>query len=1034
MAVTVRFIIGCIVLVIVVIQVPMAAWADDSFNDADRLETFIREQMREGKIPGLSVVIVKGDQTLYKKAFGFSDMANNKPVTEQTLFEIGSNSKAFTAVAIHQLAEEGAIDLDDSVSDYLPWFQMKYNGEHKGEKVDGTVAITLRQLLHHTSGIPFHTIAQIPASADDDALEQTVRGLVNQELETYPGENFSYATINYDILGLVIQVVANQSYENYIYENVLEPFQLNQTFLFREEAAQVEMSKGYKIGFLEPREFDAPVYRGNTPAGYFISNANDMEKWLRIQLGTASLDQTEQQLIQTTHIPDRTVAPSPDGSSYAGGWQVYQTGAGKLSHEGSNPNFSSFVAFRPQEELGVAVMANLNSAYTSAIGQGLMDLMQGEDPVANTGDTYKSLDAVSFTVILLVLPFVLITLFFLLITFVQIVRGKRRAEKKRVKIVGVPLASLLFISVLGTALYYIPAVFFSGLTWEFVRVWAPVTMWIAVGVVMAATILFCSYLSLISIFPSHKGRDLFPLLVLSITSGFGNALIIFIINEALNRSGDASTSLFMYFALGIMIYVIGQKLVRTRLITLTNHLIYDIRARLLDKILQTPYQKIESMESGRIQTTLNNDTEAISTHAATLITGITDCITLLCCLVYLGIINGYGLLVSIAVILVAAALYYVAGRSAGRLWERTRTIQNIFFRYINDLIGGYKELSLNAVKRRQFSEDMKSSGREYRQKRIEGGLKFANVFIMGEMLFTLVIGAVTFLFPILFANVENQSLKSYVFVFLYMTGPINSILNAIPHAVQMKISWNRIKGFEKDLTEYEVDDKSEFDNKNVSRSLTLKVKNVKYSYHHKNGDAFQVGPLDCQFQSGEITFITGGNGSGKSTLAKCITGLYSCSEGEIYINNIKMKPKDLGEFFSVIFSDYYLFSKIYGVDSDAKESEIKKYLKVLRIDHKLQIQNGEFSTTKLSTGQRKRLALLIAYLEEKPITLFDEWAADQDPEYREFFYQKLLPELKAMGKCVIAITHDDKYFHHADKIIKMESGRIVAEKQANVLS
>ncbi|TCS97012.1 cyclic peptide export ABC transporter [Hazenella coriacea] len=1003
-------------------------------NYEEQVEALIHKQMADGKIPGLSVVIVKGDQAIYKKGFGYSDLESKKPMTNQTLFEIGSNSKAFTAVAVYDLVEKGFIQLNDPVHKYLPWFQMKYIGEYRGQKVNGPVDITIEQLLHHTSGIPFNSIGKIPAATDDGALEKTVRALLNQELASYPGEEFSYATINYDILGLVIQKVSNQSFESYMEEHILKPLQLQHTYLFRSEAAQHDLSKGYKIGFLRPMEFDAPMYRGNTPAGYFISNAEDMEKWLQIQLGTYTLKDAEQKSIENTHVPNRLVAPSPDGSSYAGGWQVYQKGTGELSHEGSNPNFSSFIAFRPQEELGVAVMANLNSTHTTTIGQGIIDLMQGDPLAENTGDMYKSIDAASFTVILLLIPFICITLYFIILTLVQIIKKKRRLEKNPAKYISVSLASLAFLLVLGYCLYKVPSVFFDGLSWDFVNVWAPISLIIAVGTVFLAAVLFCFYLSLVFMFPHHKGRDLFLLISLSITSGFGNAFIIFIINEALNRTGQSGESLFLYFALGIIIYVVAQKLVRTKLITLTNNLIYEIRIDLLDKILHSPYEKVEQMETGVVQTTLNNDTEAISNHAASLITGLTDSITLLCCLVYLGIINVYGLLVSIVVILVAAGLYYVVGNSADKLWEQTRSIQNVFFKYINDLIGGYKELSMNQSKRDHFRADMKESCHSYKSKRIQGGLKFANVFIIGELLFTLVIGAVTFLFPILFLEVESQSLKSYVFVFLYMTGPIHSILNSIPHAVQMKISWKRIQGFVKHLTDFEVDHEKTKSTPHCKDELTIELKGVEYAYHNEHGESFSVGPLDCQFQLGEIVFVTGGNGSGKSTLAKLITGLYSCGKGEILINNQKIRPDELGELYSVIFSDYYLFHKIYGVDCDAKAEEIEQYLKILRIDQKLQIENGEFSTTKLSTGQRKRLALLISYLEDKPIYLFDEWAADQDPEYREFFYMNLLPRFKEKGKCVIAITHDDRYFHLADRVIKMERGKIIEEKQANMIS
>ncbi|SDX35726.1 cyclic peptide transporter [Marininema mesophilum] len=1018
-----------------IVGVPMAQAAGEdtalSSKEKQRLASFIEEQMDEGKIPGLSVVVVKGDQAVYKKGFGQMDIESKKPVTNKTLFEIGSNSKAYTAAAIYQLAEKGRIDLDKPVSHYLPWFQMRYEGEYQGKKVKKNVDITINQLLHHTSGIPFHTIAKIPVAKDKKALERTVRTLVNQKLDSYPGEKFSYATINYDVLGLVIQKVTHQSFEGYAEKHLVDAFQLNNTYLTREKASRQGMSTGYKISYLQPRAYNAPMYRGNTPAGYFISNADDMEKWLQIQMGIASLKQADKKAIQRTHTADRSVAPDKDGSSYAAGWQSYQNGAGEYSHDGSNPNFSSFIVFRPKEKVGVAVLANLNSTYTHTIGQGIVDILQGKDPKKNTGDIYKSIDSFSFTVILLIIPFICATLTFIGIALRQLFKKQRSLEKRISKVLNVPLFSWLFVLVAGYGLYQIPAVFFSGLSWEFIRVWAPASLPVAVITVFTAIVLFCLYLTFTTIFPAQKEKSFFPLMVLSITSGFGNALIIFIVNEALNRTDQSGSNLFFYFVLGVMVYVLAQKVVRTKLIQLTNTIIYEKRMDLINKILNTPYERIEQMETEKVQTTLNNDTEAISNHAGSLITGLTDSITLICCLVYLGIINIYGLLISIGVILIAAGLYYVAGRSADKLWEQTRNIQNIFFKYLNDLVGGYKELSIGKTKRDQFKGDMQESCLEYKEKRILGGLKFANVFIVGELLFTFVIGAVTFLFPLLFEGGQSESLRSYVFVFLYMTGPINSILNTIPNAVQMKISWKRILDFSNYITELGREPYKGEVLALPSPELKLDLRAVEYEYQGENGEAFRVGPIQCRFTSGEIVFITGGNGSGKSTLAKLITGLYSPVHGEIMMNDQPISPEELGELFSAIYSDYYLFTKMYGIDHQSKQATIDHYLKKLRIDEKLHIENGIFSTTKLSTGQRKRLALLLSYLDEKPIYLFDEWAADQDPEFRRFFYEELLPEFKEKGKCVIAITHDDRYFHLADKVIKMENGQVVEESQAN---
>ena len=206
-------------------------------------------------------------------------------------------------------------------------------------------------------------------------------------------------------------------------------------------------------------------------------------------------------------------------------------------------------------------------------------------------------------------------------------------------------------------------------------------------------------------------------------------------------------------------------------------------------------------------------------------------------------------------------------------------------------------------------------------------------------------------------------------------------------------------------------------------SVNLKLKDVEYFYDNNDEKSFKVGPINYEFNTGEIIFITGGNGSGKSTLAKLITGLYAPSKGVITLND-KISETLLNESYSAVFGDFYLFDKLYGIDYKCKEKEIQKYLEMLQLNSKVEIVDGKFSTTKLSTGQKKRLALLVTYLEDRPIYLFDEWAADQDPEFRLFFYDTILPELKRIGKCVIAVTHDDRYFDMADKVIKMEFGKI----------
>jgi putative ATP-binding cassette transporter len=128
----------------------------------------------------------------------------------------------------------------------------------------------------------------------------------------------------------------------------------------------------------------------------------------------------------------------------------------------------------------------------------------------------------------------------------------------------------------------------------------------------------------------------------------------------------------------------------------------------------------------------------------------------------------------------------------------------------------------------------------------------------------------------------------------------------------------------------------------------------------------------------------------------------------------------------VVFSDFFLFDSLLGLEVPEGDARPEEYLERLLLHHKVKIEGGTLSTLDLSQGQRKRLALLTAYLEDRPIYLFDEWAADQDPEFKEVFYRHLLPDLKARGKTVVVISHDDRYYDAGDRLVRLDSGGLVS--------
>ncbi|WP_312654280.1 cyclic peptide export ABC transporter [Aminipila sp.] len=981
-----------------------------SQNVGKNCEAFIQKQYKKSKIPDMFVVVVNGNKTIYSKGFG--------NVSDNTLFELGSTSKAYTALGILKLEEESLIDLNAPVDKYLPGFIMTYKGKPAHIKIE--------QLLHHTSGISSNTIGDIPVSNQPDALKKTVELLVGKELESNPGDRFSYATINYDVLGLVIEKVSRQSFENFMRNEVFLPLGLNNTFAGRQPELEKRIIEGYKIGYGRSLLYKAPQYRGNVPAGYIITNGKDMATWLKQQINIHQADNSLGKAIEKAHMPDRTVPPDSDGGSYGGGWIVYQKGGGEYSHGGENPNYSSYVIFRPEEQLGVAVLCNMNSSYAGTIARGVMDIMLGNTPKQKTKDMYRSLDYIAVAIICISIPFLITSLYYLLNILYQIVCKNRRLAGARINVFWALLKIAATITIHASSLYMIPWILFDGLPWNFIKVWAPQSIIVSLCLIFSAGSIFTVYYYLNRIFPRDDDKSFFSVITLSVLSGFGNALIIFIINLVLSQfdpdDKHLDVGLLFYFIIGIVIYVLGQRIVRLKLITVTNNIVYKKRVNLIERIQKTSYQDIENLEKGDLIACLNNDTEIISTFANIIITAVANSVTLICCFIYLGMVNLWGVLVSIVIAALALTMYYFVGISAEKLWDKVRDNQSLFIRYINDLAYGFKELSLNRSKREGFNNDILESCRTYRDKNIDGNFKFANVFVIGELLFTFVIGAVVFLFPLLFKEIEGSELIQYVFIFLYMTGPIHGILDSIPEVMHVKISWKRIKGLEKYLSEFKV--KPEERECEQIKNVCIELKDIEYSYKNCDDLEFKVGPVNCSFKPGEITFITGGNGSGKSTLAKLITGLYRPDKGKVFINGAAVNEEGLGKYYSAIFSDYYLFNKLYGIDWKHKVEEIRNKMKRFRIENKLTISNGELSTTKLSTGQRKRIALMISYLEDRPIYLFDEWAADQDPEFRRIFYNQILPELKKKGKTVIAITHDDGYFNTADKVIKMEMGEI----------
>jgi len=455
----------------------------DANEKTQKIDQFIQEQKAISKIPGISLVIVEKGKTVYEKGFGYADVQSKTPVTSNTLFELGSTSKAFTGLAILKLETEGYLKRSDDVRKFIPWLELQYNGEPQ--------AITINQLLYHTSGIATNTISRIPKSNEENALELTVKKLLDQPLNRRPGSSFEYATVNYDVLGLVIEKVSKQPFDMYIKQQILEPINMKDSFVGLHQVKSNEMASGYKIGLMREQEYTPPIYRGNIPAGYIISNTNDIANWLKLQLGNSQINSIENKIIQDSHIPDQSVKPFDKDTYYASGWGVIGKEDKKyIFHAGENPTFSSYFIMQPDEQIGVAVLSNMNSSYPTAIGQGVMDLWEGKTVNTIHADNYQNLDKTLSLICVIVIGFGMFLSVLLLQSLKKVIKKQRIIVALNMKSALLLVFHSLSVAIIIAMIIMFPKVLPGGSNWEFIKVWGPTSITVLFYGVIVSTVIY----------------------------------------------------------------------------------------------------------------------------------------------------------------------------------------------------------------------------------------------------------------------------------------------------------------------------------------------------------------------------------------------------------------------------------------------------------------------------------------------------------------------------------------------------------------
>ncbi len=381
----------------------------------------------------------------------------------------------------------------------------------------------------------------------------------------------------------------------------------------------------------------------------------------------------------------------------------------------------------------------------------------------------------------------------------------------------------------------------------------------------------------------------------------------------------------------------------------------------------------------------------------------------------------------LACLLLGIFSYQLIATSGNNALKLAREQQDKLFHHFQTTTQGIKELKLHQQRREEFFlKDLQTTATSFKKYRFHGMTIFAIAGSWGLVLFFIPLGFIVFGLPQI-TTISTSVLSGYALTILFIILPLRNILDSLPQLITANISLAKVESLGLSLA-------AETNQPNLNSPIQpsvswkrLELIGVTHAYRGEKDNTFILGAINLNFYPGEIVFIVGGNGSGKSTLVKLITGLYIPETGKIKFDNVAITEHQREWYrqqFSVVFSDFYLFENLLGLDSINLDTTTQEYLIKLQLDHKVEVKDGMLSTTALSQGQRKRLALLTAYLENRPIYIFDEWASDQNPVFKEIFYTQLLPELRKKGKTVIVVSHDDRYFHLADRVIKLDYGQV----------
>lgn len=426
-----------------------------------KIQTLLDQAQQTSGVPGISVVILVGEQEYYYNT-GTANRESKILANEHTIYELASLSKAFTALGILRLEQQGLLSMTDAIEQYIPEFKIKYK-----EALIEPKDLTLQHFLNHRSGLTNRKHLQYISQGDGpQMIQKTVEGLVDTELAFYPGERFEYGTMNYDVLGRVIEVVPGLSYQQYIQTEILLPLGLKDTYLDGETAFQTgRLAQGYRSQFLVTQRYETPVYAGNLPAGYIRSSTKDMARWMSLQMGLVDdISKEHQQIVLKSHQPTQNT--TRDETVYAGGWLV-NLDQNMIEHPGTNPTFATRIKMDLKNQIGITLLAN-GSHLNLEVVDDLYHIVQGNVHQKYSVSPLQRLDHV---LTILTISLIVSTMFI----WLKLMPGlKQRLSLKTKRTFCLYKFGIIMTSVLLILSLFVPQ--FFGYPWSIVFIWYPYSL------------------------------------------------------------------------------------------------------------------------------------------------------------------------------------------------------------------------------------------------------------------------------------------------------------------------------------------------------------------------------------------------------------------------------------------------------------------------------------------------------------------------------------------------------------------------------